>query len=139
MKIIDWIRRGNVVRLLLAPDALDDWDGDDWDDAPYEHNAGEAYGRYVTHAQDVAVPLDMEVMEPADDWRHGDNSPWSKDDMKERRIPMLIVAPADPWLGGDWGRLLGRDDTVRVYMGDPPERLTSLPGVHAWPMREREP
>lgn len=138
MKIIDWNRQGNVIRLLLAPDALDDWSGDDWNDRPYEHNAGEVSDRYVTHTQDVAVPLDLEVMEPADDWRAGGNSHWSKDDMKARRIPMLVVAPTEPWYRGDWDRLIGRDDAVRVYMGDPPERLTALPGVHAWPMREYE-
>ena len=36
MKIIDWDRKGNVLRLYLGEDRLEDWWGDDWDDRPYE-------------------------------------------------------------------------------------------------------
>ncbi len=39
MKIIGWERKGNVVRLALGKDDLNDWSGDDWNDTPYEHNA----------------------------------------------------------------------------------------------------
>ena len=39
MKIIGWERKGNVVKFVLGDIHLKDWGGDDWNDAPYEHNA----------------------------------------------------------------------------------------------------
>ena len=40
-EIIDFERKGNVVRFYLGKNG-EQW-GDDWDDAPYEHNAGKVY------------------------------------------------------------------------------------------------
>ena len=57
MKVIDWrvigtgddgLGDGTTVRYYLGDDALCDWHGDDWDDVPYEHNAGTVYYRFVT-------------------------------------------------------------------------------------------
>lgn len=39
MKIIDFERKGNLVRFYLGDDDLAEWWGDDWNDTPYEHNA----------------------------------------------------------------------------------------------------
>ena len=47
MKIIDFDKKGNVVRFYLGEDVCNDYWGDDWNDAPYEHNAGTVYNRYV--------------------------------------------------------------------------------------------
>ncbi|MCR2051054.1 hypothetical protein NSB25_27950 [Acetatifactor muris] len=44
MKIIDWERKGNVVRFALGKDGLDDWDGDDWYKTPYEHMLSLCHG-----------------------------------------------------------------------------------------------
>lgn len=43
MKIIDFERKGNLVRFYLGDDDLHDWSGDDWNDTPYEYNAGQVY------------------------------------------------------------------------------------------------
>lgn len=43
MKIIDFERKGNLVRFYLGDDDLEEWYGDDWNDTPYEHNAGQVY------------------------------------------------------------------------------------------------
>ena len=40
MKIIDFAKKGNVVRFFLGKDDLKEWWGDDWDDCPYEHKYG---------------------------------------------------------------------------------------------------
>ena len=46
LKIIDFEKKGNVVRFYYGKDSLKEWYGDDWDDRPYEHNAGEVYHRF---------------------------------------------------------------------------------------------
>lgn len=120
MKIIDFAGKGNVVRFYLGADHLDNWYGDDWDDHPYEHNAGPVYDKYVTAVKDIAFPFDSLVLEPQDDYSYQGNSPWSKDDMVARRIPCLIVVPADKvdsW-ADNFTHYLGYDGIQKFYFGD---------------------
>ena len=111
MKIIDTARKGNVVRFYLG-EKTDDWGwtnkdykdsdgktpiwlkpsdgyyGDDWNDTPYEHNAGSVYDEFVKGFKDVAFPFDSIVMEPSD----GElNSPYCMDDFVARKSPKLLV------------------------------------------------
>lgn len=120
MKILDFKKHGNVVRFYLGDDDLDDWTGDDWDDRPYEHNAGLVYDEYVRNHRDISFPFDDLVLEPCDG-AYSMNSDYCKDDMKERRVPCLIVVPKaicqDSWLDAfhDW---VGADGVLKFYMGD---------------------
>lgn len=68
---------GTVVRLYLGDAGLASWWGDDWDDAPYEHNAGTVYPEYVSSTADIEFPAGYVVWEPCDDPLHLGNSPWS--------------------------------------------------------------
>lgn len=45
------------MRFYLGDDNLTEWYGDDWDDTPYECNAGEVYGEYVKGYRDVVFRL----------------------------------------------------------------------------------
>ena len=141
MKIIDFDRKGNVVRFYLGekteewgwtnPDYKDhkgntpDWlkpsdiyYGDDWDDAPYDCNAGTVYEQFIKGYKDVAFDFDDCVLEPCDGV---DNSHYCKDDMVARRVPWLIVVPKDVheghyiWSFYDW---VGCDRVKRYYFGD---------------------
>ena len=47
MKIIDFDIKGNVIKFYLGQDNDMNYHGDDWDDVPYEHNAGEVYSEFV--------------------------------------------------------------------------------------------
>ena len=89
MKIIDFLSHGHVVELFLGASDLEEWWGDDWNDAPYEHNAGEVYTRYVSGITQIAIPVEVSVYEPYEfgDWYA--NSPYSKEDMLKRKIPCL--------------------------------------------------
>lgn len=92
MKIIDFEKKGNTIRFYLGKNNCMDYYGDDWDDAPYEHNAGKVYDEYIEDFNDITFPFDYLVLEPAD----GEfNSPYCKDDMKHRRVPCIIVVPKD--------------------------------------------
>lgn len=115
MKIIDFKRKGNVIRFFLGektkdwgwtrPDYKDytgktpDWlkpsdiyYGDDWNDRPYEHNAGQVYDKFVKGHIDVNCKYDDLVLEPSS----GElNSSYSKDDMRDRKVPCIIIVPKE--------------------------------------------
>ena len=142
MQIIDFEKKGNVVRFYLGektkdwgwankdfknskgetPDWLEPCDtyyGDDWDDAPYEHNAGRVYDEFIKGHKDIAFDFDDLVLEPCD----GEyNSSWSKEDMREREVPCIIVVPKelikDKYFSSDFNRWVANDKVHKYYMGD---------------------
>lgn len=118
MKIIDFKKKGNVVRFYLGKDDLEDWNGDDWDDRPYEHNAGQVYDEYISGHCDVVFPFEFEVLEPKDpEWQV--DSKWRKDDMKARKVPCIIAVPNPDWLHeGEFDYYAGNDNALKFYFGD---------------------
>ena len=122
-KIIDFEKKGNVVRFYLGDENCDDYWGDDWDDRNYEDNAGRVYDNYVVNYADVSYPFDCHVLEPADGWNDGYGSRCSKKDMKDRKIPCLIITPMpkndnyyyDNDAFYDW---VGCADVHKIYFGD---------------------
>lgn len=96
LKVIDWSAKGNVVRLYLGYPDCDGYWGDDWDDAPYEHNAGNVYDEYIVGFMDVAVGIGYDVTCPSDLYL---NSPYSKADFKAG-VPFAVISPCDDLLYG---------------------------------------
>ena len=126
MKIIDFCKKGNVVRFYLGKDDLVEWWGDDWDDAPYDCNAEEVYDEYVSGHRDIAFAFDDMVLEPCDGTL---NCGWSKEDMIKRRVPCIIVVPKeiedDGWCERDFAHWVGVDGIKKYYFGDEmePEKM----------------
>jgi hypothetical protein len=89
MKVIDWERKGNLVRLYFGKDKLKEWFGDDWDDIPYECNAGEVYDKFVGDILDVCFGYDMEIYEPC---HNKLNSEWCKDDFINNKSVVLVIS-----------------------------------------------
>lgn len=117
-KIIDFEKRGNVVRFFLGKDDLKEWHGDDWDDRPYEHNAGNVYDEFVSGWFDVAWDTDHYVLEPADG---AYNSVYCKDDMKNQDVPCIVIAKPqgdDCWDDRRFTRYVASANAERVYFGD---------------------
>ena len=124
MKIIDFEKRGNVIRFYCGKDDCDDYWGDDWNDRPYEHNAERVYSEYIEEYIDVAVDMDYHVMEPADDWRYNNNTPFSKEDMKKRSVPCIIIVPEDDsYVSEEFNRYAVSDNVDKIYFGDSIEKL----------------
>ena len=125
-KIIDFERKGNVVRFYLGADDCTDYWGDDWNDAPYDCNAETVYDRFVTGTKDIAFPFDSLVLEPSNDY--GINCRYSKEDMKHRRVPCLIVVPKEV-IGDSWKEQfkdwVGADGVKKFYFGDLEEVLSN--------------
>ena len=124
-KIVDLDIKGNTVRYYLSNDdqkIKESW-GDDWDDRPYEHNAGCVYTRYVDVVVDVFYPYDMIVTEPSDDWHYDCNSPFCKEDFKKRKAPRVcILYPAQPWERECYSQIMGDENINRIYYGDTLEK-----------------
>lgn len=119
MKIIDWDRKGNVLRLYLGEDSLEDWWGDDWNDTPYECNAGTVYEEFVAGTVDVAFPYNYGLFEPADD---GDNSGFCKNDFK-KGVPFLVIVPeSTETLWNSYERDVNREGNIPLRFGDSPDK-----------------
>lgn len=120
LKIIDFEKKGNVIRLYLGNPDCDDYWGDDWDDSPYDCNAGIVYERFVIDTLDLAIPFDSLVIEPCNGVV---NCGYSKEDMKVRRVPCLLIVPASvtegkEWVGEDFQYWVGNAQALRIYFGD---------------------
>lgn len=122
MKIGDFDRKGNVIRFYLVDDKCDDYWGDDWNDRPYEHNAGVIYEEYVKGYVDFYIPFDWLVVEAQDDWNYRSNSPFSKEDMKKRNVPCVVIVPRrvyeNEWSDPVFSKYIGSDNVVKVYFED---------------------
>lgn len=123
--ICDWQTKGNVVRFWCCDqDKYDDIWGDDWNDAPYEHNAGRVYEEYVDKVIDIYFDFDTVILEAENDWIYNGNSPFSKQDFKEGKAPIFVVYwphENDHWEGNEYHLLIGAKNTNRIfkfYMGD---------------------
>lgn len=115
---------GNI---LYFTDNFEGQTGDDWDDAPYEHNAGEPYewvdewsveaNKYRGHIRMIAFKADEWLEYPCDGHY---NSPYSVDDINAGAIAWIRVYKGKPlpagatigeaieWLegiGAKWGEL----------------------------------
>lgn len=116
LEIIDFERKGNILYFALGKNG-EQW-GDDWDDAPYEYNAGQAYDEYIKGACTIAIDFKHDVYEPRDGaW----NSQYSKEDMIQRRVPCIIVVPnavGKDSYHTDFIYWLGHDKAITIYFGD---------------------
>ena len=118
-EIIDFALKGNVIRFYLGKNG-EQW-GDDWDDYPYECNAGEVYDQYVTGTVDCYIPFDCYVLEPQDGCWQGDSG-FCKQDMVEGHTPCVIIVPASQAKGSyydkDFKHWLGNKELIKIYFGD---------------------
>ena len=67
LNLIDFERKSNQFRLFFG-DKNESPYGDDWDDAPYQLNAGRVYDRFIKDTAVLSFYYDDIVMEPADDY-----------------------------------------------------------------------
>ena len=113
-EIIDWERKGNVIRFYTGKNGKQT--GDDWDDVPYECNAGKVYDKFIKGHVDMVVPFEQTVFEPSDGHI---NSQWCKKDMIARKVPCIVVANDD-----EYGKLdsfeiaLANDKSKNFFFGD---------------------
>lgn len=117
MKIIDFERKGNVVRFYLGKDNATDYGGEGWDKYPYDR-AERVDEKHITGSADIAFPFDAMVLEPD----CGEECcSYSKVDMKAGIVPCIIVVPPNVANGSQrtqfsyWANGRG---TLKFYFGD---------------------
>ena len=119
MQIIDFERKGQQVKFYLGDHKLLNYYGDDWDDKPYEHNAGKVYDEYISGERTLTFNWNDIVLEPSDGC---DNSPYCKDDMRTRKVPCICVLTEehqDDWTSyWSFTDIVGNDNAEKFYFGD---------------------
>ena len=120
MKIIDFDKKGNVVRFYFGNDYCDDYHGDDWNDYPYEHNSGIVYDDYIEGWLDIAFPFDYNILDPASDWHYDRNSPYCKNDFKACKAPCIVAIKEDKTGFGEdsYSIALGDKNSTKIYFND---------------------
>lgn len=119
-EIIDCIIKGNVIHCYLGKNGTQTGEG--WSERNYEDYAGTVRDEYVGAVKDIHVPYDDIVLTPADygDWKYGCG--YSKDDMKERKVPCFIIVPAktyvDEYECNQFDRYLENPQVRKYYFGD---------------------
>lgn len=117
MEIIDFERKGNLVRFYLGKNG-EQW-GDDWNDYPYDCNAGTVYDNFVESTRDIAFDFDDLVLEPCCGVL---NCYYSKEDMIKRTVPCIIVVPKEviekDWHWEDFRYWVASDKVKKYYFGD---------------------
>jgi hypothetical protein len=83
-------------KAYFTTQALSKQDGDDWNDAPYEHNAGAPYEWHKEHDKDTKpwsiATLYFEATNPVTPCTHVQNSEFSVDMVNSKRhIPWLVI------------------------------------------------
>ena len=121
MKIIDFKKKGNVVRFYLGDDDLQNWWGDDWDDRPYECNAGEVYDEFIIDHCDMSFPFGSLVLEPCSG---AFNSAYSKDQMMDKLIPCIVVVPE--WIASKYKDDEDNTGIFEKYAASKDERIQNL-------------
>lgn len=86
-KVLDIYRKGNVVKFYLGDKNLQEYHGDDWDDFPYELNAGPVYDKFVSKTVDVAFPYDISIYDAYQFYPH---LTYSKNEFIKNKHPYLI-------------------------------------------------
>lgn len=98
--------------------------GDDWDDTPYEHNAGIVYGKYVDYELVIRIAYETAFLFPCDG---ADNSMWRREDMRDGTVPLFVMLDeetnavyAKDWRFDDfpYAFAIGLRDAHRFYFGD---------------------
>lgn len=148
--VVDCWTKGNAVRFVMGKwtkdwgwtnpnymrngqhaEPSDTYYGDDWNDRPYQDNAGDIYEEFVYNHYDILVPFNGQVLTP-----DGSYSSYSKEDMVHRFVPCVIIIDPETFqaykkITYEWDSFdfwLGvKDDGVhKIYFGDSAELLIKI-------------
>jgi len=112
LKVIDWKNGGFALRLYLGREDLKDWHGDDWDDAPWQDNAGQVYEEFVEYYIDIILPEEAKVWEPGGCYEVY----LSKEQIIKRELPVIIDLLGTCW---SYDNALQNKNTIKIYIGKP--------------------
>lgn len=88
--LIDACWQGNTLRVYFGS-SVEEITGDDFNDVPYEHNAGIVYSEYVKCVLDTMIPFGYTICDPASELGNYENSTLCRDDFKSGEIPLFWI------------------------------------------------
>lgn len=89
LKIVDLeVIHPHAIMVSLGEANINDYWGDDWDDVPFEHNAGPVYERFVSKTIIARTDSQHEMAWIGNEFL---NSPYSKENFKDNIIPALLI------------------------------------------------
>lgn len=118
---------------FTTKDLADQW-GDDWNDAPYECNAGEPYEPHPNRPTDwhedrspkwkiKVVTFEGEFASPCDGYL---NSPYSVEMINAGQVPWLVGKLQVPFFTGTLLETFPKDGQVRIFAGTPLEKFLEI-------------
>lgn len=125
MIIIDFERKGNVVRFYLGKDDETNYKGEGWEKYPYDR-ADRVEPEFISGFTDIAFPFDAIVLEPDCGEEY---CAYTKLDMRAGIVPCIIVVPPDISNGSQrtefayWSNGKG---VLKFYFGDRMNPITGL-------------
>lgn len=125
LKVIDFEITGRQMKLYLGANDCNNYWGDDWDDAPYEHNAGTVYDEYVKDTIVITFPGDYVALEICEGMC---NSPYCKEDFKDG-TPFAYIPKGEEWKRHD--EPLNKGD-IGFYFNTPIEKLLKMCKKEGW-------
>lgn len=121
LKVVDFERLdSNRIKFYFSDrDNITDVNGDDWNDKPYNLNAGLVYEEFIDKVYTLPINPQAIILEPCD--VVGNNVDISKKDLLNGTIPCLLVIP--PKVFGrsqikEFDFWLNSTDSVKIYLGD---------------------
>lgn len=117
MNIIDLQVNGSFITIFLGENGKQ-W-GDDWDDAPFEHNAGQVYDKFVKEKLNFCLSPEYEFTSPSSFYS---NSPFSMESFRDRKVPRYIITKQNKWWSS-FEEALCDKDAIQIYFGDSIDEL----------------
>lgn len=125
----------NQIELYYGLEKVNGYCGDNWDETPYEEEAGKVYEAYLQKTTHYKL-TNCVALQPSDTDK--ENSGWCKNDLKEKLTPCLLLVPKrvfweyygfdinyiDNPLTVTYDMMIGHPQTVKIYYGDTEEEVT---------------
>ncbi len=127
--IVDFELYSNQLVLFLGKPNIADYHGDDWDDSPYDCNAGTVYREYYEDMVILNFDENFEVIEPKYGYL---NTPYCKNDMKNKKVPCILyqnvnLLPAHKYY--NFAEAWASKGYNEIYMGDKISKVVQEAGA----------
>lgn len=123
LKIIDFEVHGSQLVLYLGKPETKEYWGDDWDDTPYEHNAGTVYERFVEDIITLNLDIEDYVKEPAS---FTINSRFCKEDFQRGEYPFAVIITEPEYSFNNFHDMIHQPNAIVLYFNDPVSKIDGI-------------
>lgn len=127
--IVDFALYSHQLVLFLGNPKIKDYHGDDWDDSPYDCNAGTVYSEYYEDMVILNFDENYEIIEPTYGYL---NTPYCKEDMRDQGVPCILYQNKNMLNGYrpyNFGTAWKSKKYHEIHMGDKISKVVKEAGV----------